>query len=442
MKSDSEHLKTQISVLKEEIRTAKETSSELRSKNKSLTDVNQMQHKKLAQQETKLDKVNTKLENITTEHSQMKSELTAVKSELSVSEVSNQELRGKKESNEKEIDELLGKCHEFNEISLRLREKNEREKILETSLGKTELECEEFEVNFGKLQESEKELISSVQKLEGILRGVNQENSELIQTKAQLEIELNSFKNELDKLTKKISLLEESCEKQRTEFQQEIEKLNASLSEKEVSYREIQLKLFEQRNENKIIEKKQNKVMKDISKLVKAQADKLGAMERPRDDPPLSPSKERSQSTPSLSELESKDENISVLFETIDNFAIKIERLQLELNQKKEKITFQEDHLKQLTKELQRKSRIMQNIVDKSELEDTHSLKSPPHIMNFFAPQDEVLSNEIKVQQQLLVEDTLMRNIALQSSLQFVSERVETLEKENRNLKRVMDDRT
>ena len=438
-----EHLKTQFNAHKDETKAAKENCSELRGKNKSLTDVNQMLQKKLGQQENKIEKLNLKLDTLSNEHRETKTELNTARNDIILYEQSINELKQKIDEVSKGNGILNAKCHEFSELSQRYDSKAENEIHLEKSLETVKLQFENCKHNYLNLQKREKELITTIDKLTAEVNSLKLSNSDLEHSNTELEKNINSVKSNLEKATNNIEYLTAKYEDSEAHMKLEIDKLSVILQERESSFKLLQQKLIEQKNEKKILEKKQNQTMRDISKLVKAQADKLGSMERIREEHlPLSPaSKELSHSTPVLAhtDIENKEENISVLFETIDNFAVKIERLQLELNQKKDKISFQEDHLRQLTKELQKKARIMQNIVDRN---DNSLTKSPTnsigssHELN----PEHGLSYEITLQQQLLVEDTLMRNIALQASLEFVTKHAETLEQENSKLRNLSVD--
>ena len=398
-----------------------------------------MQQKKLAQQENKLEKLNLKFDSLSSEHTLTKTDLIAARNEINLSEHSINTLKQKIEEISKENETLLAKCHEFSELSQRFDSKAANERRLEQSLESVKLEFENCKHNYLNLQKREEELTIKFDSLT-ILK---QSNSELKHRNTELESNMNSLKKNLEKSTNNIEYLTGKYENSESHMKLEIDKLNVILQEKESNFKLLQQKLIEQKNDKKILEKKQNQTMRDISKLVKAQADKLGSMERIREEHiPLSPaSKELSHSTPVLAhtDTENKDENISVLFETIDNFAVKIERLQLELNQKKDKISFQEDHLKQLTKELQKKARIMQNIVERNE--NQSACRSPTNsVGSSYEPNPEDgLSYEINLQQQLLVEDTLMRNIALQASLEFITKQAEAFEQENSKLRSLLD---
>ena len=435
-------MKTQLSTHRDDTKAAKENCTELRGKNKSLTDINQMQQKKLAQQENKLEKLNLKFDTLSSEHTLTKRELIAARNEIIISENSITVLKQKIDEVSKENENLNEKCHEYSELSQRFDSKAVNGKHLEKSLDIIKLEFENCKHDYQNLQKREIQLITTVDNLTAEVTTLKHSNSEFENNNSELENNVNSLNNKLEKATNNIEYLTAKYEDSETHMKLEINKLSVILQEKESSFKLLQQKLIEQKNEKKILEKKQNQTMRDISKLVKAQADKLGSMERIREEHvPLSTvSKELSHSTPVLAhtDVESKEENISVLFETIDNFAVKIERLQLELNHKKDRINFQEDHLKQLTKELQKKARIMQNIVERNE---NSSVKSPAHsIGSFYEPNPEDgLCYEITLQQQLLVEDTLMRNIALQASLEFLTKQAETLEQENSKLRNLID---
>ncbi|KAI6649305.1 coiled-coil domain-containing protein [Oopsacas minuta] len=431
-KSELELLRTQFNFQKEDTKAVKENCTELRGKNKSLSDINQMQQKKLAQQENKLEKLNLRYDTLSNEQTQLKAEITSVKNEFIVSEQTCNDLKQGYTAMSKENEELIAKCHEFSEQTLRYNCKIENEKRLEQTIESLKLDFESCNKNYLNLQNQVKELLERNETLTTNLETLTHSNSKIEHTNIELESNLKSLKEQLDnseKLTEKLTI---NSEKKEAILKLEVNKQNALLQEKDTNLKILQQKLNEQKNEKKIIEKKQTQIMRDISKLVKAQADKLGSMERIQEEPPLTPASKRSCSTPTLAHSEiDKDENISVLFETINNFAVKIERLQLELNQKKDKITFQEDHLKQLTKELQKKARIMQNIVNRS---DNPRMKSPTQSSNMYELTDG-LSYERTLQQQVLVEDTLMRNIALQASLDVVTKQAEVLQQENSNLR-------
>lgn len=152
----------------------------------------------------------------------------------------------------------------------------------------------------------------------------------------------------------------------------------------------------------------------------------------------------------------------------------KIVKLQRMLARRTEKIEFLEEHVKQMTKELQRKSRIIQLYVLREETGSLAPLSAdlnkvaqqrsnhhnqPSHysamgrifggnnnfsnVNNFTTPAklsdmsdlSPELSVQIMIKLQALFEDTLLKNITLKENIQTLGEEISNLSRENRSLK-------
>lgn len=385
-----------------------------------------------------------------------------------------QELNTKNETNQKELEDLklsfketleklrlLENIHTQVNSSLRRAEEAEKNaEIAKVNMEQAEVEANECRKQAERMLEVTEQLTEKNSALSSECEVLKEKLKNSKDLFLKTEAEMAEFKKRVEEKERNLNFLESSTST-------EIAALKLTLKAKTTELEELLQKLEEANNEKEVIKKKNASFVKEL----RAELYELRKKETLASEASIAETQEsenicltanggsassRASSVSSV-DLNSRTTNGSSPIAEQGNSGIqqqmveKIVKLQRTLARKQEKVEFLEEHVQQCTRELCKKTKIIQNYALREEaallMPSEDSLSKVPlsrrsggvSLMgSMFSTGDKKteleLATEVNSRLQAVLEDILYKNITLKTNLDTLGEEIARLSRENRQL--------
>ncbi|EYC06278.1 hypothetical protein Y032_0077g1119 [Ancylostoma ceylanicum] len=473
-------LKQQCDVLRKQLIQVKEEKAQVQEEHRQLSLKTQVQESRRQHESQELSKSQQDLEQ----------RLAEANSHIARMGEANREVNARLEEVTRENLDLLTKLQDL-EDKLSLEEEAHAAASIEVSrlqgIENQVLSCKKAAERAKAAQEqAEKEREVAEQEAEEcrqqaermltITEQLTQRNSQLAsdvsadrEKNCRLEQQLVETEGSLQRALLKLAEREKDLEEATGSGQSEIESLKTELNEKIVKVKELTQRLQEERTDHAALKKKYMASVKELKhelsslrKQVDANTGNAPLAPPPSGESvPSTSSRSRASSLNSLDRVTnvSRDEESSQAGNAVPSESNAIQQvmidkiivLQKKLARRNDKIEFLEEHVRHCLEELQKKTKIIQHYALREEasllLPSDGSLEQVPlsrkgasySLMGaiFSAGSDKrslQLAAEVNSRLQAVLEDALLKNITLKSSVDSLSNEVSRLSRENRQL--------
>ncbi|XP_026462796.1 coiled-coil domain-containing protein 186-like isoform X1 [Ctenocephalides felis] len=300
----------------------------------------------------------------------------------------------------------------------------------QTTILNNEQEIEKFKTLY---EELTTELAESRKKEDEMLqftKSVTEKNVALQSKFSSLEAmvlghctEKDMLKLALNEQTQKMTALQKDLLSEQTKYKNERDVLVRHLASKTESLEKIQLKLAESQGEVQVLKRKHSAVVKELNRELQ-QVKKNQVEKGVNKGSNSSLSSIETTITPQLL-LQTNNQDIEILLERI----LKLQKIKAK---QAEKLDFLEEHCKALVAEIQNKTRVMQNLLlrtnySKSDMSVLSKSEFPKEDSEITLEMSQIMNKNL----QALLEDTLLKNVALKENVDTLASEVMRLNKIN-----------
>ncbi|XP_065883661.1 coiled-coil domain-containing protein 186-like isoform X2 [Dysidea avara] len=441
----------------------KETERELKQHEKEIAD--QMELYEVNKRE--LDATKSMLEEYLQENRVLKDKVSVMEKSLHEQDRTSEQVRCENNRLKEQIEKLNDKISGFQPTQDKLQRSEAKCLQLEESAKKQQLICADLQNDLASCLEKERELLEFSEKLTSL-------NAELQATKDNLSIQVAEKTLENEQLSEEITSLNKSntsLSQQLSQTAQESEELKQALIDKSKAVEQLSIALGEKENEVIVAKKKQAGSLKDLQKqlteckryieqqqqLWANHCNALSSQNNDGEDQRWSKGGGKSPQKSPTGSLDQLPMTAPDLLKTMDRVpspvqsmgpdkALLVDKLvksRKDIAKRDEKVEFLEEHIRQLTEELQKKSKIIKSYLIREESgilttprmdEDKVSRSRKGGIMaSVFRSRAHSgdmsleLSLEINQKLQAVLEDTILKNITLKDNIKTLGNQIAIL---------------